>query len=61
RWRMHGADAAEVKAKQGKLLEGTKPPPSEQAVINLLADAGIHDPIRFFASLFWDAWVARRD
>ncbi|MEZ5756859.1 MAG: class I SAM-dependent methyltransferase [Emcibacteraceae bacterium] len=60
RWRMNGANKAEVVAKQGKLLEGAEPPPSEQAVITLLADAGFHDPIRFFASLFWGAWLARR-
>jgi tRNA (cmo5U34)-methyltransferase len=26
----------------------------------LLAHAGFGQPLRFFASLFWGAWIARR-
>ncbi|MBS7702937.1 SAM-dependent methyltransferase [Chelatococcus asaccharovorans] len=60
RWRMFGADAAEVEAKRGKILQGADPPPSEEAVFALLDAAGFTDPQRFFASLFWGAWIARK-
>ncbi|AJY46902.1 class I SAM-dependent methyltransferase [Martelella endophytica] len=60
RWRMHGAAADEVEAKMGRLMQGAEPPQSEEAVSTLLADAGFDAPIRFFASLFWGAWLARR-
>ena len=43
-----------------KILQGAEPPRSEEAVIALLADAGFVEPTRFFASLFWGAWLARR-
>jgi tRNA (cmo5U34)-methyltransferase len=60
RWRMHGASAEEVKAKLGKILQGADPPHSEAAVIALLEGAGFGEPLRFFGSLFWGAWLARR-
>lgn len=60
RWRMHGASAEEVRAKLGKILQGADPPASEEAVAELLAGAGFEPPLRFFASLFWSAWLARR-
>jgi tRNA (cmo5U34)-methyltransferase len=60
RWRMNGADPDEVQSKMGKLLQGAEPPESEDAVISLLAEAGFEGPVRFFASLFWGAWLARR-
>jgi len=60
RWRMHGASAEEVRAKLGKILQGADPPASEEAVAGLLAGAGFEPPLRFFASLFWSAWLARR-
>ncbi|MET3599991.1 class I SAM-dependent methyltransferase [Martelella mangrovi] len=60
RWRMHGAADDEVQAKMGRLMQGAEPPPSEEAVFSLLADAGFVSPVRFFASLFWGAWLARR-
>jgi tRNA (cmo5U34)-methyltransferase len=60
RWRMHGATPGEVDARMGKILEGVDPPASEDAVAALLADAGFGPPTRFFASLFWGAWIARR-
>lgn len=60
RWRMHGASAEEVQAKLGKILQGADPPASEEAVAELLAGAGFEPPLRFFASLFWSAWLARR-
>jgi tRNA (cmo5U34)-methyltransferase len=49
-----------VQAKLGKVLHGADPPPSEEAVAALLADAGFDPPTRFFSSLFWGAWIARR-
>src|SRR5215475_12380569 len=61
RWRMQGASAEEVKAKLGKILQGADPPDSEAAVTSLLDRAGFGQPIRFFASLFWGAWLARRE
>jgi tRNA (cmo5U34)-methyltransferase len=60
RWRMQGAAPDEVKAKLGKILQGADPPHSEEAVAMLLAGAGFDAPTRFFSSLFWGAWLARR-
>jgi tRNA (cmo5U34)-methyltransferase len=60
RWRMHGAEPDEVRAKMGKILEGAEPPRSEEEVAALLAEAGFETPLRFFASLFWGAWLSRR-
>src|SRR5262245_27271260 len=60
RWRMQGAGSGEVKAKLGKILQGADPPHSEQAVLDLLRECGFDQPLRFFSSLFWGAWVARR-
>ncbi len=60
RWRMHGAGPDEVRAKMDKILEGAEPPRSEEEVAVLLAVAGFEMPLRFFASLFWGAWLSRR-
>jgi tRNA (cmo5U34)-methyltransferase len=60
RLRMQGATPGEVKAKLGKILQEADPPHSEGAVAVLLTDAGFDAPIRFFSSLFWGAWLARR-
>lgn len=60
RWRMNGAGPDEVQSKMNKILAGAEPPRSEKAVISLLSDAGFEEPVRFFASLFWAAWLARR-
>lgn len=60
RWRMHGASDDEVKAKLGKILQGADPPPSEEAVFDLLNEAGFERPEGFFSSLFWGAWIAFR-
>jgi tRNA (cmo5U34)-methyltransferase len=60
RWRMHGATDDDVAAKLGKIQQGADPPASEDAVAALLDDAGFEPPKRFFASLFWAAWLARR-
>jgi tRNA (cmo5U34)-methyltransferase len=60
RWRMCGAGQEEVQSKMQKILQGAEPPQSEEAVISLLTDAGFEDVLRFFGSLFWGAWIARR-
>jgi len=60
RWRMNGAGPEEVQSKMGKILQGAEPPSSEEAVVSLLSEAGFDKPVRFFASLFWGAWLARR-
>jgi tRNA (cmo5U34)-methyltransferase len=60
RWRMKGATPDEVEAKLGKILQGADPPHSEEAVADLLAETGFGPPTRFFSSLFWGAWLARR-
>jgi tRNA (cmo5U34)-methyltransferase len=60
RWRMNGASADEIKAKLGNILEGADPPESEEAVMDLLAEACFERPQRFFSSLFWSAWITRR-
>jgi tRNA (cmo5U34)-methyltransferase len=58
RWRMQGATPDEVKAKLSKILQGADPPHSEAAVLTLLAESSFTAPKRFFASLFWGAWIA---
>ncbi len=60
RWRMNGLEPDEVQAKMNKILQGAEPPRSEEAVLSLLTEAGFEEPVRFFASLFWGAWLARR-
>ena len=60
RWRMNGAKPDEVRSKMDKILLGAEPPQSEEAVISLLVESGFGEPLRFFASLFWGAWLARR-
>lgn len=60
RWRMKGATPDAVRAQLAKILQGADPPASEEAVFDLLNDAGFDAPLRFFASLFWGAWVAVR-
>ncbi|MCO8164324.1 class I SAM-dependent methyltransferase [Pseudomonas sp. 21LCFQ010] len=60
RWRQHGANADEVKAKLGKILQGADPPHSDMAVQKLLHDAGFGDATQFFSSLFWAAWLTRK-
>ncbi|WP_244936286.1 class I SAM-dependent methyltransferase [Methylobacterium currus] len=60
RWRQQGAGPDEVEAKRAKILQGADPPPSEQAVADLLREGGFGPPLRFFSSLFWGAWIARR-
>ncbi|MFP2514759.1 class I SAM-dependent methyltransferase [Buttiauxella agrestis] len=60
RWRMNGVGPEEIQAKMNKILQGAEPPQSEEAVFALLNGAGFEEPIRFFASLFWGAWLARR-
>lgn len=60
RWRMSGASEDEIAAKLGKILQGADPPVSDQAVEALLAAAGFGPPKRFFASLFWGAWICTR-
>ena len=60
RWRMNGAAPDEVHAKMAKILQGAEPPRSEAEVARLLEEAGFEPPLRFFASLFWGAWLTRR-
>ena len=56
RWRMHGADTDEVRAKLARIMDGAAPPDSEERVAELLDGAGFEAPTRFFSSLFWGAW-----
>lgn len=58
RWRMFGADEAEVQAKLSKILQGADPPASEPDALELLEEAGFRQAERFFSSLFWTAWIA---
>lgn len=60
RWRMSGATPAQVEAKLGTILQGADPPASDAAVAALLGDAGFGEPLLFFSSLFWGAWIAIR-
>ena len=60
RWRQQGAGPEEVIAKRAKILQGADPPHSEEAVAALLRDSNFAPPLRFFSSLFWGAWIARR-
>lgn len=57
RWRMHGSDSEEVKAKLGKILEGADPPSSPEVIRHLLLSHGFVEPVQFFSSLFWGAWI----
>jgi len=59
RWRMSGAGPEECEARMNKILHGAEPPQSEEAIFTLLNGAGFEEPVRFFASLFWGAWLAR--
>lgn len=61
RWRLHGASEGEVQAKLARIKAGAVPPESEDAVAALLVEAGFTVPERFFSSLFWGAWHARRE
>lgn len=60
RWRLQGAGDEEVSAKLAKIRQGAEPPKSEEAVTQLLADAGFEARQMFFSSLFWGAWVATK-
>jgi len=60
RWRMSGAEPDEVHAKMGRILQGAEQPGSEEEVASLLTEAGFEEPVRFFASLFWGAWLTHR-
>lgn len=60
RWRLHGAGEAETGAKLATILKGAEPPASEDALAALLAAAGFTAPQRYFASLFWGAWIQFR-
>jgi tRNA (cmo5U34)-methyltransferase len=60
RWRMHGATPDAVNAKLEKILQGADPPHSDEAVLQLLTQAEFEQPVQFFSSLFWGAWLARR-
>jgi tRNA (cmo5U34)-methyltransferase len=60
RWHMHGATDAEVQAKMGKILQGAVPPSSDEEVGRLLVEAGFDEPVQFFSSLFWGAWLTVR-
>lgn len=60
RWRLQGAGDDEVRVKLAKIRQGAEPPESEEAVAELLADAGFEAPEMFFSSLFWGAWVAAK-
>lgn len=57
RWRLAGASDAEVAAKLAKIRHGAVPPASEAEVESLLQGAGFDQPLRFFSSLFWSAWI----
>ena len=59
-WRLHGASEEDVRAKLARIQAGAVPPKSEDAVAALLVAAGFTVPERFFSSLFWGAWHARR-
>src|SRR3546814_10022958 len=61
RWRLHGTSEKEVRAKLARIKAGAVPPESEDAVAALLVAAGFTVPERFFSSLFWGAWHARRE
>ncbi|WP_342361622.1 class I SAM-dependent methyltransferase [Terrarubrum flagellatum] len=61
RWRMNGATPDEVQAKLGKILQGADPPHSDADVAKLLEGAGFSAPLQFFSSLFWGAWIARKN
>jgi tRNA (cmo5U34)-methyltransferase len=61
RWRLHGATPDELNIRFANIANAADPPVSEHVVTDLLARAGFEPPLRFFASLFWGAWIARRE
>ncbi|WP_176085551.1 class I SAM-dependent methyltransferase [Martelella sp. HB161492] len=60
-WRLHGTADAEIEEKLARILQGAEPPRSEEALAALLNETGFGTPLRFFASLFWGAWLIPRD
>ena len=60
RWRQNGAVEQEVEAKLGTILRGADPPEGDAAMAAMLAQAGFVNPLLFFSSLFWGAWIATR-
>ena len=60
RWRTAWGDTGRDRGQARQDPAGRRPPGSEQAVADLLTEAGFEPPTRFFASLFWGAWLARR-
>jgi tRNA (cmo5U34)-methyltransferase len=61
RWRVNGATPEQVAARREKLSEATDAPASEDALFDLLAATGFSSPVRYFTSLFWGAWVGRKE
>jgi tRNA (cmo5U34)-methyltransferase len=61
RWRLLGARPDDLQTRFANIVKAADPPVSEHAVTDLLARAGFEPPLRFFASLFWGAWIARRE
>jgi len=61
RWRQQGSSPEDVEARLATILRGADPPHGEAAVTALLAQAGFERPQRFFTSLFWGAWITRRE
>ena len=60
RWKMFGATEQEAERKLATILQGANPPVSAEAIASFLALAGFEEPMPFFSSLFWGAWIARR-
>jgi tRNA (cmo5U34)-methyltransferase len=57
---MQGATKDEVDAKLGTILQSADPPHSDAEVIEMLAESGFEEPLGFFSSLLWGAWLCRR-
>jgi tRNA (cmo5U34)-methyltransferase len=60
RWRLYGVTGDELAEKFGRITQDVDPPASEEAVMDLLRGAGFSEMRRFFSSLFWGSWIARK-
>jgi tRNA (cmo5U34)-methyltransferase len=59
-WRMTGDSREEADQRLSKLNEHPLPSDSEETLYASLSGAGFDQPLRFFTSLFWGAWIAQK-
>lgn len=60
RWRQYGDSREEVDQKLAKIREHSQPSDSESSLFASLTEAGFGQPLRFFTSLAWGAWIVQK-